>query len=430
MRFTEIAEQSGNSGWKQLRDPVDSNLLDQIPQYYQRSHNIWALNPSKSNTPLMAVLSFGLWGPIINDQHFSETYVSSKLTELAVLTGKTSFIPREGYIWHNNQALPFFDVYKFPEIAPAYKGMFWYEIPISDDVLSPTSHMEQRKIANHCYAILNPNSLTSAKELLGNLFGAYMAFTKDRQLVSISSTLSQKVLQNLVDALGLEDSSMPHGSVWLIHNGKVVPVAQLAFSDPQPSLDDGTKVWLLPTLVRRSLSLMHFDKVYKSADQAYVVQLPGVQEQDLAYSILVAVKKGEIIGYGRGVHTKATEPQLAQLGQKLSDSLGLVASKDKFIKPNSNFHKMLQYVNENPGSPRSGYYVRGLGLSLQGLQPIDSPKSLDGLASRLGLLTLKDPGDKATQYHLRLTRQGVFYLQGLNRGVPLNITRLAKKSTE
>ena len=430
MRITEIASQSASSGWEKL-DPyrLPSDLLDQIPQYYRGSHNIWALNPSKFKTPLMAIGDLGIWNPIINDKYFSKEFVSATLTNLVNFTGQKNFSTRSGYVRRDPEVLPFFDAFSFPKIAPANGAKFWYEVPFDHEIFG-YEYLNQRSVADKCYAILPNRAFNSADDFHTQLFNTYKVFTKDTKVISIIGNVSGAALQNLVDAVGLTDSSGAHGSTRIVHNGRVEDLYQVAFTDPDGTLSDGTKLWKLPSYVIPALGTIQFEKTWKTADSAFLALLPKSTGTELNNTILVAIRKGNILGMARGNNAQATEPQLAHLASLLANEKGVGASKDKFIKPNSNFHNMLKYVDANPGSPRTGYFVKGLGRSAQGLPAVYSPQSLDGLAARLGLLTLKDPGDKPTQYHLRLTSEGELMLDWLDAGRKINLTDIARKVSD
>jgi hypothetical protein len=427
MRITEIASQSASGGWEKL-DPyrLPSILLAQIPQYYRGSHNIWALNPTKFETPLMAIGDFGIWEPIINDKYFSKEFVAAMLTNLVNFTGKQQFSTRSGYVWRDPEVLPFFDAFSFPKIAPADGANFWYEVPLAQEIFG-YKYQNQRSVADKCYAILPNKAFNSADDFHTQLFNTYRVFTKGTKVISISGNVGRSSLQNLVDAVGLTDSSRAHGSTWIVRNGKVEDLYQVAFTDPDGTLSDGTKLWKLPSYVIPALGTIQFEKTWKTADSAFLALLPKSTGTELNNTILVAIRKGNILGMARGNNAQATEPELAHLASLLANEKGVGASKDKFIKPNSNFHNMLKYVDANPGSPRTGYFVKGLGRSAQGLPAVYSPQSLDGLAARLELLTLKDPGDKPTTYHLRLTSEGELMLDWLDAGRKINLTDIARK---
>ena len=430
MRIIEIQDKTSSGGWVNL-DPkqISNELRDQIPQYYRQSNNIWALNPTNTPTPLIAIADVGVWGHIINSHYFNKGYVVAKLTELANFTGKTMFSPRSGWVWRNHQVHAFFDLFSFPKIAPTDKTEFWYEVPLDHEIFGSAVASKQ-SVADKCYATLPKKAFESAKDCLDEIYRAWKVFTKGSTIVSISGNVPAGSLQNLVDTVKLGDTSEAHGSRWVIHNGQVEDLYQAAFSEPDTTLSDGTKIWKVPGYVLPALSVIQFEKTWKTADSAFLALLPRHTGTDLNHTILVALRKGSLLGMARGNLSKATEPQLNQLATLLSSEKGVGAGKEKFIKPGSNFHKMLRYVQDNPGGPRSGWYSKGLGLSLQGMPPIDSPKALDGLASRLSLLTLKDPDDKPTQYHIRLTRAGELALSRLDadRALPMSmlLARLKK----
>lgn len=427
MRITEIASAAG---WEKL-DPntIPSVLWDKIPSYYRQSTDIWALNPSKSTTSLIAIGSMGSWVKVINSERYNKDFVGATLTKLANFTGRTRFWPRSGWIWQNQEVVSFFDAFSFPKIAQADDSKFWYEIPIDQEILG-SDYKWYHNIADHLYAILSNKSFSSADALLVAISSSYKVFTKGKEVVRVPSNVPSASFQNLVSALKLEDTRSPHGSTWVILNGKVEDIYKVAFSEPDGALSDGTQLWKVPSYVLLALSTIQFEKTWKTADSAYLALLPGAHPQELNNTILVAIRKGNILGMARGNLSRATEPELDKLAALLASEKGVGAGKEKFIKPESNFHKMLRYVNDNPGGPRSGWYSKGLGLSLQGMPPIDSPKALDGLASRLGLLTLKDPDDKPTQYHIRLTRAGELALSRLDadRALPMSmlLARLKK----
>jgi len=424
MRITEIEEQTSTGGWENLdtkRTP--SVLWDQIPPYYRSSFGVWALNPSKTNTPLMAIGDVGIWGKVINAEHFSKDYVSAKLTELAKVTGKKKFSARSGWVWRNDQAVAFFDLFSFPRIAPAENTEFWYEVPLDQEILGIALSNKQTMF-DKCYATLPKKAFESANSFLDEIYRAWKVFTKDGNIISISGNVPSNSLQNLVDAVKLSDTTQAHGSRWVIYDGQVEDLYKAAFSEPDGSLSDGTKIWKVPSYVLPALSVIQFEKTWKTADSAFLALLPRHAGTDLNHTVLVGLRKGSLLGMARGNLSNATEPELNQLATLLSSEKGVGAGKEKFIKPGSKFHKMLRYLQDNPGGPRSGWYNKGLGLSVQGMPPIGSPKSLDGLASRLGLLTLKDPDDKPTQYHIRLTRAGELMLSRLDAGKALPMSML------
>ena len=96
----------------------------------------------------------------------------------------------------------------------------------------------------------------------------------------------------------------------------------------------------------------------------------------------------------------------------------------KRFNPGSRFHKMLEYVAANPGEPRSGWFVRYLGLDPEGMPSFNSDKSADGFAALTGLITARDPGRKPTTYQLRITPWGQRILDRLNQGQKLKISDL------
>ena len=86
MRFKEIREQEltpASDAWSEL-DPsrTPSVIWDQIPPYYRGSQNIWALNPNKTNKPLMAIVIGNKIYQVLNSSHFSKNYVAGKLKQL------------------------------------------------------------------------------------------------------------------------------------------------------------------------------------------------------------------------------------------------------------------------------------------------------------------------------------------------------------
>jgi len=96
----------------------------------------------------------------------------------------------------------------------------------------------------------------------------------------------------------------------------------------------------------------------------------------------------------------------------------------KAVKPNSNFHKMLQYVNDHPGEGRSGWYRRGLGNNPEGLPTFPSDKAADGVAALYGLITVRDPDRKALTYQLRITDNGRRVLNMLDQGQTIRLSDL------
>jgi hypothetical protein len=431
MKITEI--QAANSGgWEHIDfgNRVSSLLWDQVPQYYRGASGVWALNPNKTTTPLMAILGSytKVIVKIINAEHFSKGYVTSKLTELVHIIDRATVAPRSGHVWHNNMVRPFFDVYSFPKVAPAGESKFWYDIPMAQDIFGE-EYSSQRAEADKCYAILPKTAFESAEKMIHAVYSSYKVFTKNNRIVSIPSNPQQTSLQNLVDALSLGDSNTRHGSIWVVHNGQVTDIQQAAFLDPQPSLSDGTKIWRVPSWALPSIGPIHFEKTWKTADSAFLALLPNASGATLSHTVLVGVRKGKLLGLGRGHNNSATEAQLVDLSKLLASEMNIGGGKEKMIEPNSNFHKMLSYVAANPGGPRSGWFSRGLGLSLQGMPAIWSPKAQDGLASRLGLVTLREPSDPPSKYRITLTPSGRLVLARLNAGKSIGLNTLVSMST-
>lgn len=93
--------------------------------------------------------------------------------------------------------------------------------------------------------------------------------------------------------------------------------------------------------------------------------------------------------------------------------------KKRTIQPNSNMHQMLRYVSENPGSSRSDWYAKHLGLSAQGMPGWTSDKSPDGVAASMGWI--ENQGTSG-QYKLSVTMLGHMILGILDNGKPLSYT--------
>ena len=438
MRFKEIREQEltpASDAWSEL-DPsrTPSVIWDQIPPYYRGSQNIWALNPNKTNKPLMAIVIGNKIYQVLNSSHFSKNYVAGKLKQLmqqASIRGGIS--PRSGWVYDNGEVYEFFDFYKFNKIAPASETKFWFSVPMSDFVLGP-SVMRHMKGADAIYAALNENSLESAEKVMNAIQSSSVVAVKDNKLYQVPGKPPQRALQSLVTELSLQDSTEYNGSRYFVMNGQVVDAVTMAFDDPQPPLSNGTKIWRVPEVAQRAFPSFVFDKSYKSADTVYLALLPGIEvpeeERLLFYCVLVGVKKGKILGFGRGqtVAYAVTDLQLQTLQNLMQAEMGLGGAKEKFIQPNSNFHRMLQYISEHPLSPRSGWYNRGLGLSVAGMPGITSPKALDGLASKLRLITLREPGDPSTRYRMRITPSGELVLARLNAGNPISLNYLLNRA--
>jgi hypothetical protein len=93
--------------------------------------------------------------------------------------------------------------------------------------------------------------------------------------------------------------------------------------------------------------------------------------------------------------------------------------KKRNSQPNSNMHLMLRYVSENPGSTRSDWYVKHLGLSAQGMPGWTSDKSPDGVAASMGWIENKGTAGK---YSLHITPTGKLVLARLNAGKSMPYT--------
>lgn len=89
----------------------------------------------------------------------------------------------------------------------------------------------------------------------------------------------------------------------------------------------------------------------------------------------------------------------------------------KTINPNQSFHKMLQYINDNPGKSRSAYYKEGLGRKPAGQPGFTSIDSMDKEAQDLGLITVKIINNR---YFLTITDKGKEALEKLNSGEKLD----------
>lgn len=149
----------------------------------------------------------------------------------------------------------------------------------------------------------------------------------------------------------------------------------------------------------------------KNPSRYFIVFMEG--DTWLHQPLLVAVKDGKQIG----VSGKLRKDSINLLTKELAAQVGIDAESQK-IKPNSKFHKMLEFIFHSPGMGRSNW------LAYVGLDPSYRPSvenALDGLAARMGLITLRDQGKKETTYQLRLTELGKTALTQLNTGKAISV---------
>ena len=235
--------------------------------------------------------------------------------------------------------------------------------------------------------------------------------------------------QSFITAAGIKgiDYNIPenrHGfRQWTIYQGQIVNLKKLLTQDLALAVKDeyriyrvdGDRVPFMPAL---------FHTVYKNADAYYIVVPWGAGQWDKRGYI--AVSQGKVVGT-----TKSDKPAMIKLAKEYHAQLGFAtpgakveAGKGRTISPGSNFHEMLKYVAANPGQPRSGWYVKHLGLSAQGMPGWTSKTSPDGEAARKGLITDHDPGKREGTYQLRITPWGQQILDRFNAGEKVPVTDL------
>lgn len=437
MRITEIDSTTPVDGWEKLSPTeIPPSLLDQISGVWG-TRGIWVLDRSKVNAPLMVVdTDVSSYNPIINDKRFSPHYVAAKLTDLVQSVGHLNFGSKSGYVRHNNKILPFFDVFKFTNIAPSDNGKFWYELP-SDPLFGPpkqwSSGLKTHTTLdyNKSYASLPASAFESAGAMVDQItYHAPKVFTKGSSIIELTGIETVHGLQNLVDAVGIVDGYPPNQNL-IIKDGKVENWLTSIFSEPDGTLSDGTKIFKVPAHVLPAISNIIFEKTWKSADSALLAILPG-KEKRAAEAILVAIRKGTILGMARGHQVNATETDLSDLAALLSAEKNIGAAKAKFIKPESKLHKVIRYVNDHPGCNRSDLYRVGLNITPNDAPGINSPKAFDGLAARLKLITLREAGDLPSRYNMRITPTGALVLRRLDGGrdYPLQVLIDTSKKLE
>lgn len=122
--------------------------------------------------------------------------------------------------------------------------------------------------------------------------------------------------------------------------------------------------------------------------------------------MLMAFARGNLAG----VSSILPEATKIRISIAISKQLGTTAGVK--IKPNSNMHKMLKYVEQHPGTNRSDWFVWHISNDPQGMQGYDG--SLDGVAEQLGLLVLV--GGKPFMYSLTITDRGRQVVSDLDAG--------------
>lgn len=136
--------------------------------------------------------------------------------------------------------------------------------------------------------------------------------------------------------------------------------------------------------------------------------------------VLLAFRGGRQIGAAGKNMPKSDALRIAGL---VAPALGFTAGgRGSMVKPGSNFHKMLGYVSAVPGSPRSGWWS-DIGNSTNDMPSFNG--SQEGLASRLGLITHRDPGRRETTYQMRITPRGQEVLRRLDAGETVDLSRLS-----
>ena len=243
---------------------------------------------------------------------------------------------------------------------------------------------------------------------------------------------SAALMKKLVKSQGVQTLVDPHNAIswqvkYTVYKGNVIKRSDLMQTLQVATLSDGSVVYEISPTMLAVLSLDDPRRWHKR----YATVTAPLQTWDTLYQIRTssvgivraAVLNNHIIAVtfespDKSAVNNRIIAELAEL-KNLSIDVDLPVppetTKKKMVKPNSNFHKMLAYVKDNPGATRSDWYVKHLGNNPQGMPGWTSAASVDNQAATLGLIVNKGSGLK---YSLHITPRGSLALAMLNAGKP------------
>jgi len=163
--------------------------------------------------------------------------------------------------------------------------------------------------------------------------------------------------------------------------------------------------------------------IQRKWDTLYLIHSPVLG------AVFINIKAGEIINRPWDPNKWATSLKLlrdfcSKYKIPLPKDLPVVSKsgKPRWVKPGSNFHKMLKYVSTHPGATRSDWYVKHLGNDPQGMQGWTSPTSPDGVAANAGLI--QNNSTTPSKYSLEITTPGQMVLSVLDAGQKIDLNEL------
>ena len=250
-----------------------------------------------------------------------------------------------------------------------------------------------------------------------------MVGSYDPPIALMKKLVSSQGVQTLADPLNLISWQIKY----TVYKGNVIKRTDLMQTLQVATLSDGSVVYEIDPALRSALSLtnpINWHKQYTN------VTVP-VSSWDTLYQIrtsLVGMVRAAVLD-GHIIAVTFESPQKSAVNRRIIEELAQLknltidvelpqdpaTAKKQFVKPNSNFHKMLAYVKDNPGATRSDWYVKHLGNDPQGMPSWTSAQSVDNRAATLGLIVNKGSGLK---YSLHITPRGSIALAMLNAGKP------------
>ena len=252
----------------------------------------------------------------------------------------------------------------------------------------------------------------------------------DGELISLAGrkNLTPGLLKKLVKITGaqsaptiLSDDVKHH----VLHNGQVTHIKIKRDEFALAPLSDGSQVYKVPKNLLWTTGIRVYDdhERNKHWDTRWQIDSPIA-------GVYTLVSLGNHI---TGAHYPSNKANAAlkeirelvnrenlTLGVDLPDVAPPKTGKPKTVKPGSVMHKMLTYISEHPGSSRSDWYVKHLGLSAQGMAGWTDDKSHDGVAAAMGWI--KNSG-AAGKYSLSITPTGKLVLARLNSGNTVQHTK-------
>lgn len=300
-------------------------------------------------------------------------------------------------------AKPVHEVYDKGMALPPGTTKVWFLAASRSEHLIPDNTLEREDYWNWSFYAKQGSDLI---RLLGNATPSAAVLQK---LAAVSGTLNSP-------NLGCDRRSPK----LVLYNG-VVRKTNDVFNDFELAPVGDVKVWKIPRKLQWAVGKdfeYNFEEDFKW-DARYVL------ETQVAGTIQAYTLQGSIVRlqYDSG-KPSIVAPTIRALADRENLSIDVelpepISGKKRTIQPNSNMHKMLQYVSENPGSSRSDWYVKHLGLSAQGMPGWTSDKSPDGVAASMGWI--ENQGSAGT-YKLSVTMLGHMILGILDSGKPLSYT--------